>query len=83
MTEKEAPLRGIGLQHALLIMTLYGLTLSSAVTEATLRRSMAPAENEIDGERVLRTLADLVNYIRVLGDDCVAIAYDIYDSTIA
>lgn len=83
LAEKEASLRGMGLKHAFLIRTLYGLTLCSAVREVALKRSMAPVEDEIDGERALQAWVDLVNNIRVLGDDFLATAQDTYDSTIS
>lgn len=53
MSEKEAALRDLSLQHSLLIRTLYGVMSSLTVEESTLRRSLAPAEDEIDEEKAL------------------------------
>ncbi|XP_058783577.1 uncharacterized protein LOC131658282 [Vicia villosa] len=51
--------------------------------EASLRHSQAPAEDESKEEKALLTRADLIQYIRVLGSDCVATAEDTYHSTVA
>lgn len=53
------------------------------VKEAALRRSMAPVKDETGEERALPTRVELINYIRFLGDDCLAIDHDTYDSTVA
>lgn len=83
LAEKDATLRDLGLQHVLLARTLFGVTLSSAVKEVALQWSMAPTEDEVDMEKALQTRADLINYIHVLGDDCMANAQDTYASTVA
>lgn len=50
LADKDAALRDLGVQYALLVRTLYGFTLSWEVREATLNRSMAPVKGETDGE---------------------------------
>lgn len=67
----------------MLIHTLYGVMQSATVKDIALRRSLAPAEDERDEDKVLLTQVDLVGYIRVLGDDCLATGHDTYDSTIS
>ncbi|XP_058767921.1 uncharacterized protein LOC131641640 [Vicia villosa] len=83
LTAKEDALADVQGQYTLLFRTLYGAMLSSSVKEVSLRRSPAPAEDETEEERALLTRADLIQYIRVLGGDCVAAAEDTYNSTVA
>lgn len=83
LADKDAVLKDPGQQYALLSQTLYGVSLSLSVKEATLHRSMAPVEDEVDGEKALQTWVDLINYIRVMGDDCMATSQDTCDSTVA
>ncbi|XP_058775553.1 uncharacterized protein LOC131649814 [Vicia villosa] len=83
LNKKEAALVDVQGQYTLLSRTLYGTMLSSSVREASLRRSQAPAEDESEEEKALLTRADLIQYIRVLGSDCVAAAEDTFHSTVA
>lgn len=83
LADKDAALKDLCLKYALLSRTLYGVSLSSAMKEATIWRSMAPVEDEVYGEKALQTRADMINYIRVLEDDYAATSQDTYDSTVA
>ncbi|XP_058726104.1 uncharacterized protein LOC131597420 [Vicia villosa] len=82
LSVKEDTLADVQGQYTLLSRTLYGAMMSSSVREASLRRSQAPVEDESEEERALLTRADLIQYIRVLGSDCVAAAEDTYNSTV-
>ncbi|XP_058757696.1 uncharacterized protein LOC131630939 [Vicia villosa] len=83
LSAKEDALDDVQGQYTLLYRTLYGVMLSSSIREASLRWFLAPAEDEIDEEKALLTRADLIQYIRVLGKDCVAAAEDTYNSIVA
>ncbi|XP_058782842.1 uncharacterized protein LOC131657462 [Vicia villosa] len=83
LSAKEVALAVVQGQYTLLYRNLYGVMMSSSVKEASLRRYQAPAEDETDEEKALLTRADLIQYIRVLGGDCVAAAEDTYNSTVA
>ncbi|XP_058741879.1 uncharacterized protein LOC131614286 [Vicia villosa] len=83
LSAKEDALADVQGQYTLLSRTLYRAMMSSSVKEASLRQSQAPAEDDTEEERALLTRADLIQYIRVLGGDCVAAAEDTYNSTVA
>lgn len=70
LAEKEAALRDLCLQHALLIRTLYRVMKFLSVTEAALQWSLVRTEDENNEEGALKTRAKLVNYIRILGQLC-------------